>query len=202
MIITVKRNGKIKTIQVDKLLVGDIISIESGDLVGADCLLITGADLAVNTSSLTGESFVSYKKPLPLKGTLEDPFILAGSTIVEGKGKAVVCNVGPNTEMGKIQLRLEDHINEITPLQRKLGNIADGIAYVGIFFAVVTVLAMSVNLVWDIYNSQDRYILSVATLKIFVDIIILGIVIIVVAVPEGLPLAVTLSLAYSVNKMK
>lgn len=101
--------------------------------------------------------------------------------------------------MAEEKLNIED---EITPLQAKLETIANEIGKVGVYVAILTFIAMTVKLVITIVRSEDRVLVHIDTLNSIVTFIIIAITVIVVAVPEGLPLAVTISLAYSVMKMK
>lgn len=130
-----------------------------------------------------------------------DPFLLAKTLVENGEGVALVCAVGVSTFAGKVEEKL--HIeDESTPLQQKLEVIANQIGYIGFGVAIVTFIAMTSRLVLNIIWSTDLYFLSPATFDSIIQFFIIGITVIVVAVPEGLPLAVTMSLAFSVMKMK
>ena len=134
-------------------------------------------------------------------GLKTDCFLFGGASVMQGTGIAVVCAVGPNSMQGKLQqlIMVEDETK--TPLQAKLSEIGDQIGKVGLYAAILTVLALISNLVIaKIINEEP--VLTVATFSSIVRIFLIGITIVVVAVPEGLPLAVTISLAYSVMKMK
>lgn len=202
--VATKRDGKIMNLSIFKLLVGDVIQINTGDQVPADCILISGSHVQANESNITGEPKNLEKHPIesieePDKFT--DPFLVGGSQIMEGKGEAVVCAVGKNSQQGKAQECLMAEDESKTPLQAKLEVIADQIGKVGVYCALLTFLACCVNLIiTKIVNSEPVF--SVATLGSLVQFMLIGITIVVVAVPEGLPLAVTISLAYSVMKMK
>jgi len=120
--VTVKRNGDIKSKNTKKLLVGDIMFVGQGDKLPVDCILISGSGLIVDESSQTGESINIEKTPLRRLDEFEEglnPFLLSGSTVKEGKGEAVVCAVGRNTRMGRIEEKLEEEPDP-TPLQVKL----------------------------------------------------------------------------------
>lgn len=120
---------------------------------------------------------------------------------MQGTGVGVVCAVGKNTQQGKAEEALKSSDDSVTPLQAKLSIIGDQIGKIGIYCAIVTVLASIINLViFKIINTES--IFSLDTLNSLIKFMIIGITVIVVAVPEGLPLAVTISLAYSVMKMK
>lgn len=120
--ITIKRNATIKTKKTRKLLVGDIIFLGQGDKLPVDCILISGSGIMVDESSQTGESKDVEKMPLRTLVMPDEelnPFLLSGTIVKEGKGEAVVCAVGRNTRMGRIEERLEEE-PEPTPLQIKL----------------------------------------------------------------------------------
>ena len=123
--VMIKRNGSIRTKNTKKLLVGDIIFVNQGDKLPVDCVLISGYGMMVDESSQTGESKDIEKNPLRGASAPEEnvnPFLLSGSIIKEGKGEAVVCAVGTNTRMGRIQDKLEEEPDP-TPLQLKLQSI-------------------------------------------------------------------------------
>lgn len=120
---------------------------------------------------------------------------------MQGTGVGVVCAVGPNSVSGKLSALIMVEDNQKTPLQAKLSVIADQIGKVGVYAAILTVLALIVNLIISRIINEEP-IFTVATFSSLVRFMLIGITIVVVAVPEGLPLAVTISLAYSVMKMK
>ena len=196
------RESKPLLISVHSLLVGDILQVNCGDLLPADCILLSGNKIIVDESSQTGETYDIDKKPLLLNAQASaNPFLLSGTIIKDGKGIAVVVCVGSNTRMGKIREMLNPE-DEMTPLQRKLIRIADGIGKFCIIFACVTGIGMGAKLLYDLFNfdsGQDRfqYIFHKG-----IDIIIFVITIVIMAVPEGFSFAVTLSLAFFVGKMK
>ena len=120
--VTVKRNGNIKTKKTRKLLVGDIIFVGQGDKLPVDCVLISGSGIMIDESSQTGESKDVPKTPLQgleIPEEYYNPFLLSGTIVKEGKGEAVVCAVGRNTRMGRIEEKLQED-PEPTPLQIKL----------------------------------------------------------------------------------
>jgi len=121
--------------------------------------------------------------------------------IASGSGTALVCAVGTNTRSGQAEqkLNIED---ELTPLQAKLETIADQIGGFGVKVAVITFLVVTAKLIIEVIRDDTKDFFTVSTINLLVNYLILSITVIVVAVPEGLPLAVTISLAYSVMKMK
>jgi Ca2+ transporting ATPase len=114
----------------------------------------------------------------------------------------LVLAVGANSQYGRIQTKLSMAEDE-TPLQQKLEILANNIGFIGIVSAALTFTAMMLHLIYDIIMAEDRSVyLSIETVKSIVEYATIAVSIIVVAVPEGLPLAVTIALAYSVGKMK
>mmetsp|Transcript_24381 Transcript_24381/g.23982 ORF Transcript_24381/g.23982 Transcript_24381/m.23982 type:complete len:164 (+) Transcript_24381:766-1257(+) len=127
--------------------------------------------------------------------------MLAESMVVLGKGSAVVCAVGVHTRTGEAEEKLFEDDGEGTPLQRKLERVSDLIGKIGTYVAILTFVALACNAIITKFVNGE-VLLSVSLTNSLVDALVLSITIIVVAVPEGLPLAVTISLAYSVNQMK
>ena len=131
-----------------------------------------------------------------------NPYVISGTKLLVGTGDVLVLAVGINSQYGRIQSKLSLPDDE-TPLQQKLEMLANNIGKVGVVSAILTFSAMMVHLTIDIILSNDwKSYWSLNTLKIIVEYFTIAVSIIVVAVPEGLPLAVTIALAYSVGKMK
>ena len=192
----VLRNGQQVSIVDDEIVVGDILSVNSHNLasIPADCVLLGPmSDLKMDESSLTGESKLIAKKP--------GDVILSGTTAVQGSGKMVVIAVGINSVAGKIRAQVYDSSalegdtlegdDANSPLFVKLDAIAKNIGLVGTACAI-TAFAASCIIGFAFGHESARRI---------VDYLILSITVLAVAVPEGLPLAVTLALAFSSNKM-
>lgn len=195
-----------KAISIHNLLVGDIIKINAGDQIPADCILLNGTKVSADESSQTGETKDIKKRPIESAGEdMPNPFLISGTMIKEGKGLAVVACVGQNTRMGRLREML-DQEEELTPLQRKLERIANGIGLMGMIAASITAFSMISWLIYSIFdgsfNKEKKEKDYIYGIDKGINIIIYAITILVMAVPEGLPLAVTLSLAYSVSKMK
>jgi Ca2+ transporting ATPase len=199
-ILVLRNNGTTKYISTYDLLVGDIILLKQGDHIPADCLMIEGDELETDESNITGET--EHVKKIPLNGekskVIPNPFLLADSMVVLGKATAVVCAVGINTRTGEVEEKLFENDTEGTPLQQKLERVADFIGKIGMYVAVLTFIALTINAFLSRILSNQK-IFSMSITNQLIDAVILSITIVVVAVPEGLPLAVTLSLAYSVN---
>ena len=143
-----------------------------------------------NTNVNQHEAVKDYKHEIP------SCVCLGGTTVEKGKGLLLVTCVGPNSTEGKIK-ELAEQDADMTPLQKKLNKIATDISKLGFVAGVVTVIVLYIRLVMDI--SSDGW--DNQHLQDIVDYFIIGITVLVVAIPEGLPLAVTISLAYSVMKM-
>lgn len=172
-------------------MVGDIVRLSAGDKVPADGLLVEGSDLACNESALTGES--DERKKTAVRG---DMFLMSGATVSSGYGLMLVTAVGENSRWGKTKAKLAVETVD-TPLQEKLDVLANQIGYLGMGAAAATFLAMiALYALYPSQRSPDSSLFEYV-LKAF----IMAVTIVVVAVPEGLPLAVTLSLAYSTQKM-
>ena len=178
------------------MVVGDVLLLKQGDYIPADCLVVESDEFQSDESNITGES--EHVKKAPLGGSEGNPFLLSDAMIVMGKGTAIVCAVGTKTQTGEVEEKLFFDESEGTPLQQKLEKVADFIGHVGMFVSVLTMTAMILNLVIGRMLSNQP-ILSLAFTSGVVNAVVVGITIVVVAVPEGLPLAVTISLAYSVN---
>jgi Ca2+-transporting ATPase len=185
------RDSSIQRINPADLVVGDIVILQSGDMVPADSVVIDNNEISSNESGLTGE-------PKDMrKSKRGDPFLLSSCLLTEGEGcRAMVIGIGMNSQWGKIKANLvTDNVN--TPLQDKLEIMTTRIGYAGIIAAFATFAALVVRIFTDHNLKPDQHQLSEGLIGAFV----LAVTIVVVAIPEGLPLAVTISLAYSTKKM-
>ncbi|KAL4435781.1 hypothetical protein ABPG74_015749 [Tetrahymena malaccensis] len=203
MSVHVTRNDKIVYIDVKQLVVGDILHIQIGDLLPVDGILVEGSEIYMDESSVTGESDLIPKVSIfhmTQANLKQQPFMISGSKVMDGSGKMLICSVGVHTQLGQLRERLQEE-QPPTPLQLKLETIAEQIGEVGTIFAGLTLLAMIVNLGIDIYLGHHCFT-CIETVSYIIKAFMTSITIIVVAVPEGLPLAVSIALAYSVNKMK
>lgn len=192
--VTVVRKGEKEVVPIDRLMVGDVLQLQTGDIIPVDAVIINAAGLVCDESSITGESE-------PVKKGWEDnqqPLVISGSKIAEGTGFVLVTCVGHHTFMGKNKNLIQSQDDEETPLEKKLNRIASGIGWIGFIVAMLTLLVLWAYIVYDI--SQQGW--SQKYISHFISSFITAVTIIVVAVPEGLPLAVTLSLAYAVGRMK
>ena len=205
----VTRNGEPIQITSDELLVGDLIKINYGDILPADMMLVEGNGLKIDESSLTGESNAVTKKPYEKckeeydngSSKPSSNILLSGTNVIEGVGSAIIIAVGANSQKGIIRSTIDNaQEDNKTPLEAKLDKIADLIGYFGLGSAIVTFIALTIRSIIEYIKDKDSF--SIGNLfKTILHIVILCVAIIVVAIPEGLPLAVTLSLAFSIKKL-
>jgi Ca2+ transporting ATPase len=164
---------------------------------------LTGESELVQKSSGNFIVQEDNKQEIPFEEAVKhdaDPFLISGSKVMEGNGQMLVCLVGANSNLGRYQLALADDAPEETPLQKKLADIAELIGKFGFGVAAATFGVLTLHLVYKGITEGNFFELE--TVKILFDYLIIAITIIVVAVPEGLPLAVTIALAYSLGQMK
>ncbi|CAI5978063.1 unnamed protein product [Closterium sp. NIES-65] len=188
--VEVVRGAVRQKVSIYDLVAGDVIVLSTGDIVPADAVFIGGHSLVVDESSMTGESVPAYKGK-------DAPFFLAGTKVQDGHGTALVVGVGMNTEWGQLIAKLTDSGDDETPLQVKLSGVATLIGRVGLYVALVVFVVLLARLLLStsIWDWSFHHTLQV------VDYFAVAVTIVVVAVPEGLPLAVTLSLAFAMKKM-
>ncbi|KAK1645821.1 hypothetical protein QYE76_063626 [Lolium multiflorum] len=194
ILVQVTRNGFRQKILIDDLLAGDVVHLSVGDQVPADGLFISGFSVLVDESSLTGESE-------PVDVNEDKPFLVSGTKVLDGSGQMLVTAVGMRTQWGKLMAALTEGGNDETPLQVKLGGVANIIGKVGLFFAVLTFIVLSQELIGQKYHDGLLLSWSGDDVLEILNHFAVAVTIVVVAVPEGLPLAVTLSLAYAMEKM-
>eukprot|EP00566_Odontella_aurita_P004195 CAMPEP_0113570806 /NCGR_PEP_ID=MMETSP0015_2-20120614/25194_1 /TAXON_ID=2838 /ORGANISM="Odontella" /LENGTH=1141 /DNA_ID=CAMNT_0000473669 /DNA_START=256 /DNA_END=3681 /DNA_ORIENTATION=- /assembly_acc=CAM_ASM_000160 len=188
--VLVVRGGKARQIQVGEIVLGDLVCVEAGDNIPCDGVLVACDGMEIDESPLTGEP-IDVDKDLK-----EDPFVLSGCAVTHGSARFLAVAVGRDSQWGVIKAALENEQDQ-TPLQEKLDDMAALIGYVGMAAAAATFVAMMfVKLV-----VKPAYLDDVSVFNHALDAFIIGVTIVVVAVPEGLPLAVTISLAYSTKKM-
>jgi Ca2+ transporting ATPase len=186
--VQVMRDGKEVTIKSDEIVVGDILIIEGGVKLNCDGLYVFGSDLKCDESAMTGEPDVITKNQE------EDPFFLSGTQLQDGSGRMLVILVGMRSYQGKMKEALSEESSE-TPLQEHLAQLADDVGKLGAIGALILVVALFIK--EGVLISQGK----AATASAFLNYLILAITVIVVAIPEGLPLAVTISLAFSMKAM-
>lgn len=190
----VTRDGKRQKISNYDLVVGDIVHLSIGDQVPADGVFISGYSLLIDESSLSGESE-------PVFVSEERPFLLSGTKVQDGAAKMLVMAVGMRTEWGKLMETLSEGGEDETPLQVKLNGVATIIGKIGLSFAVLTFLVLTVRFLVEKGLRHEFAVWSSTDALVLLDYFAIAVTIIVVAVPEGLPLAVTLSLAFAMNQL-
>ena len=184
----IKRNGKISTIKSEQIVPGDIVLLEAGNYVPADCRLISSSNLKIEESSLTGETVPVLKDAncmLKEKTALGDMVNMAFSTtiVVNGHGEAIVTDIGMNTKVGKIAKMIITNEAPETPIQKKLGEVGKslGIACLGICLLIFVIGLLK----------------KIEPIEMFMTSVGLA----VAAIPEGLPAIVTIMLSIGVTKM-
>ena len=191
--VQVVRDGREQTVSVFDVVVGDLFVIKAGELLPCDGLLLTGSGLKCDESAMTGESL---EVPKSVNGEGHNgPYMTAGAQVTAGAGAMVVLTVGERTSFGKIIKNLETAEPPPTPLQEKLEAMASQIGLMGIGGGIGIFLVL---LIAFLVNAHGNYGNAFGPILSF---FIIGITIVVVAVPEGLPLAVMIALAYSMRQM-
>ncbi len=202
-LVKVRRNGVVIEITKDQVVVGDIAILAAGDEIPADIELYKAIDMKVAESAMTGESVAVPKYPIdePYTGSGFAPdLLLRGTTIESGLGEGVVIKVGDDTEIGKTTKQASEEVETKTPLEEKLGELAGKITTAA--FLVAGLMFLILNLIhWDFAFGTHPFSWSISTLLAEVEFLMGAIVVIIVAVPEGLPLSVTLALAFSMKTM-
>ncbi len=202
------RNGIPSSIVADDLLVGDLIKINYGEILPADILMVEGNGIKIDESSLTGESDAMNKKPFEkcleeLEQGNSKPssnILLSGTNVIEGAGAGIVIAIGEHSQKGIIRGTIQNaQEDNKTPLEQKLDSIANLIGYFGLGSAIVTLIVLVIQMIAN-FVREDNFSFK-AMIDKLLGIIILCVSIIVVAIPEGLPLAVTLSLAFSIKRL-
>ncbi|CAI0406358.1 unnamed protein product [Linum tenue] len=192
--IQVTRNGFRQKMSIYELLPGDIVHLAIGDQVPADGLFVSGFSVLIDESSLTGESE-------PVMVGVETPFLLSGTKVQDGSCKMLITTVGMRTQWGKLMATLSEGGDDETPLQVKLNGVATIIGKIGLFFAVITFAVLVQGLVVRKWKDGSHVDWSAEEAMEMLEYFAIAVTIVVVAVPEGLPLAVTLSLAFAMKKM-
>lgn len=204
--VTVIRNGKIREIPRKEIVVGDIVILNTGEEVPADGKLLDAVSLQVNESTLTGELMVAKSTDeahFDKEATYPSDEVMRGTTITDGHGIMRVDRVGDATEIGKVARQATEQSQEQTPLNIQLSRLASLIGKAGFTIAILTFV---------IFTSKDLYeYLSVTAVndwhqwldiaRIVLKYFMMAVTLIVVAVPEGLPMSVSLSLALNMRRM-
>jgi calcium-translocating P-type ATPase len=212
--VLVVRDGREKEISIEDVLVGDILKLRIGDIINVDGFVFGDAKAGMDESPVTGESDVMWKvNNFELKGQKYTcPFVFSGSQVVDGYGNMVVAAVGDktfegsnkqltNASGGKSGDDDDDDDADLTPLKKQLNELSNLIGDLGYLMAIL--IGIVLFLKETIINlTSGISIWTSHELDVLVNAFIIAVTVIVVAIPEGLPMAVTIALAYSVDKMK
>ena len=201
----VLRDGKVEIVKSEDIVLGDVIVYEAGDTVPADCRILESYSLKSEEAALTGESvpvskivdvlMLNDKKDVTL-GDRKN-MLYNGSTVVYGRGKAVVTACGMDTEMGKIADALNQSVKELTPLQKKMGELS---AFLTKLVIWICVAVFALGVVEKIFFSNEPFSMS-SLASVGLDTFIAAIALAVAAIPEGLPAVVTIILSIGVSAM-
>lgn len=199
--VKVRRNGRVTEVKRREVVVGDIILVEVGDEIPADAQLVEAVNLQVDESSLTGEPLTTKSIDATKEGNEPYPpnVILRSTMVMNGRGTAVVTAVGDATEIGKVAQKSTESTSVKTPLNIQLDKLAKLISKIG---TIVSVAAFVIFLVHDILTNSiwlgNDYF---GMMHIVLNYFMMAVTLIVMAVPEGLPMAVTLALALNMRRM-
>jgi Ca2+-transporting ATPase len=188
--VKVVRNGEDLDVLADHIVVGDVVHIQTGVVVPADGIFFQGFNISCDESSMTGEPHAVDKD------VENDPFLLSGTNVVNGVGKMLVICTGVNSLNGRSLLAMKVEPEE-TPLQQKLNVLADAIAHFAFVLAISMVVILGATYFIVNWGITDSFKIT----QDLINLLILAVTVVVVAVPEGLPLAVTLSLAHATLQM-
>ena len=186
--IKARRNGKIESVKVEELVIGDVVLIEAGDYIPADLRIIESHSLKIEEAALTGESLSVDKQAEKIEKeevALGDRVNMAytGSSVVYGRGEGIVVATAMDTELGKIAEQLSSQKVEITPLQKKMNELSKVLSVVVIVIAII------------------MFIIGYLKGNPIIDVFMLAISLAVAAIPEGLSAVITITLAIGVQKM-
>lgn len=199
--VKVRRNGRVTEVKRREVVVGDIILVEVGDEIPADAQLVEAVNLQVDESSLTGEPLTTKSIDATKEGNEPYPpnVILRSTMVMNGRGTAVVTAVGDATEIGKVAQKSTESTSVKTPLNIQLDKLAKLISKIG---TIVSVAAFVIFLVHDILTNSIWYGNDYfGMMHIVLNYFMMAVTLIVMAVPEGLPMAVTLALALNMRRM-
>jgi Ca2+-transporting ATPase len=197
--VTVMRDGHVTQVARKEIVVGDIVLLNTGDEIPADGTLLESVSLQVNESSLTGEPIISkttVEADFDTEATYASNRVMRGTTVVDGHATMVVTSVGDATEYGKVNQGAQMDNNLDTPLQQQLNRLASLISKIGYAVAAATFVTLCAKTFMQAGTLDAMSIVSHLLHNFMI-----AITLIVVSVPEGLPMSVTLSLALSMNRM-
>ncbi|KKK14387.1 hypothetical protein ARAM_000109 [Aspergillus rambellii] len=206
-LVTAVRSGRLCQISKVDVVVGDVLYIQPGDVLPADGVVITGNSLRCDESSISGESDQKRKTqgdkmvPFAESNAYIDPFLFAGTTVLEGVGTYLVTSVGVRSTYGKLVMSLMEEEIKPTPLQVRLTIVANQLATAGVTIAIFLFVILITKYWVGLGRELETPMHQGQHLQQLLRITLVSIAVIVVAVPEGLPLAVTLALAFAVTRM-
>lgn len=200
--VQVVRQGRRQPVSIFQLVVGDIVFLNIGDQVPADGLFMEGHSLKVDESSMTGESdHVEINEK-------ENPFMFSGTKVSDGFGTMLVTSVGMNTAWGEMMSSIRRELDEQTPLQARLDKLASTIGKLGLAVALIVLVVLFIRyFTGNIEDDSGNREFNGSKTKIddvmnsVVHLVSAAVTVLVIAIPEGLPMAVTLTLAYSMRRM-
>jgi Ca2+ transporting ATPase len=225
--VTILRDGEIKQLHPQELMVGDILVLTDGITIPADGVLLIGSEIEVVEAAMTGENDnihkISYTDSVEQRDQfvnecpqiveeitvnkstqhvhdIPSPVCLSGTSLAAGTGQMVVIAIGTKSAEGRI-IDLSEQDETETPLQKKLTKIADDVGKLGLACAVIALVVLYLRFGIEVGTGQKSWDSGKHPMEL-VHYFITAVTILVVAIPEGLPLAVTISLAYSVKKMQ
>lgn len=199
IMVKVIRDGSITEIPRKEVVVGDVVILQTGEEVPADGTLQEAISLQINESTLTGEPIIDKtvdKAEFDTEATYPSNVVMRGTTVVDGHGIMIVDQVGDNTGYGKVYEGSQIDNNVQTPLQIQLAGLAKIISKAGYTIAGLTFFGLVIKL---FINTPDLPLMDMV--GEILNIFMIAVTLIVVSVPEGLPMSVTLSLALSMNRM-
>lgn len=190
--VNVRRGGELRLAKSTELMAGDLLDLKAGDAIPTDCVYIKGRALKIDNSQNTGE-------PIAISIHENNPLISSGAAVESGEATVLVCGVGPYSQFGRMLQKLEkmNELEEETPLQKKLDKIAVQVTWMGLVGSLLTFAVLFI--IWIVDVSGNGFQKSKLS-KLMEDIMV-SITMFIGAIPEGLPLAVVISLGFSMKKM-
>lgn len=195
--VTVVRSGKPQRVSIHEVMVGELMRIEAGDIVAVDGIAVHAAGVQINESSISGESELVHKHAATSESPDADPFILSGTTVAGGYGTFLVTSVGVNSTYGRTLMSLRTDVEE-TPLQQRLGKLAKQLITIGAIAGLAFFLIIFIRWLVELRDSDAS---PPEKAKEFFELLILAVTVVVITVPEGLALAVTIALAFATSRM-
>lgn len=200
-LVKVMRNGYVTQVERKDIVVGDIVIIETGDEIPADGVLLESLSLLVNESDLTGEPMAhksADEKEISDEATYPCNYVCRGSSVIEGRGVMCVEKVGDDTEWGKVYRGSQIDNKVKTPLNEQLDRLG---SIITIASYVIAVLVLVLRMTQYFVGADDEPFMWMDFARFALNTLMIAVTVIVVAVPEGLPMSVTLSLALSMKRM-